>query len=409
MPDTDRRTVQLPSDRDSSGRDLGNEELALLEEALRSGHLNSTGGTMVPRFERAFATKNRLPHAIACASGSAAVHTAIASLGLKSGDEVITTSITDMGAILPILYEGLIPVFADVDPLTANLTADSIEAKLSERSRAVIVTHLFGQACEMAPILALAKKHKLRVIEDCAQAFLATEGENLVGTFGDISIYSFQQGKHMTTGEGGIVVSADADLADAAFRFVNKGWGYGDANPDHDRPGLNYRMTELQAAVGIAQLEKLDGCVNRRRTAAEQLHEQLAGLPGITVPAAREGSEHSYWRYALLVDSDVIPGGSDALGKRLSHCGVHNAPRYIRKPAFECAVFARALEYPVMSLAYEQSPRTAPEQQDRDQLVGTYAALEQLLVLPWNEHYTTEHVQFIAESIRSAHSELTQR
>ncbi|MGA0060608.1 MAG: DegT/DnrJ/EryC1/StrS family aminotransferase, partial [Planctomycetota bacterium] len=286
---TDPTPVVLPSDRDATGRDLGDRELELLAVAVRSGHLNSTGGTLVPRLAREFASRHGVPHAIACASGSAAVHAALGALGLRPGDEVVTTPLTDIGAVLPIAYEGATPVFADVDPVTLNVTADSLTAAITTRTRAVIVTHLFGQPCRMEPILALAQRHGFAVIEDAAQAFLATDGGRLCGTMGDLGCFSFQQGKHMTTGEGGIVVSSNKDLASGVQRFVDKGWGYGDPKPDHDRPGLNYRLTELQGAVGIAQLEKLDGCVQRRRASARALCEALADLEdlgvGLPIPA----------------------------------------------------------------------------------------------------------------------------
>ncbi len=397
---TDPTPVVLPSDRDATGRDLGDRELELLAVAVRSGHLNSTGGTLVPRLAREFASRHGVPHAIACASGSAAVHAALGALGLRPGDEVVTTPITDIGAVLPIVYEGATPVFADVDPVTLNVTADSLTAAITTRTRAVIVTHLFGQPCRMEPILALAQRHGFAVIEDAAQAFLATDGGRLCGTMGDLGCFSFQQGKHMTTGEGGIVVSSNKDLASGVQRFVDKGWGYGDPKPDHDRPGLNYRLTELQGAVGIAQLEKLDGCVQRRRASARALCEALADLEdqGVGLPIPAPGTEHSYWRFALRIDPERIPGGAVALGAHLTACGVQNAPRYVQKPAFDCAVFRERDRFGAMAGVF---PTEGPLG-DRSTHPGCYAGLERVLVLPWNEHYRAEHVDFIAMSVRRA-------
>lgn len=392
--------LTLPSDRDASGRDLGERELELLAEAVRSGHLNSTGGTLVPRLARAFAARHGVPHAIACASGSAAVHAALGALGLRSGDEVVTTPITDIGAVLPIVYEGATPVFADVDPVTLNVTAETLAARITERTRALIVTHLFGQPCRMEPILALANERGITVIEDAAQAFLATDGGRLCGTIGAIGCFSFQQGKHMTTGEGGMIVSSDPELASGVQRFVDKGWGYGDAKPDHDRPGLNYRLTELQGAVGIAQLEKLDGCVARRRASAQALCSALADLEehGVGLPTPQPGTEHSYWRFALRVDPNEIPGGAVALGAHLTACGVQNAPRYVQKPAFDCAVFRERDRFGALAGVF---PHDGPLG-DRTTHPGCYAGLERVLVLPWNEQYQPEHVDFIAASVRRA-------
>src|SRR5881396_4277059 len=159
--------LALPSDQEASGRTLGDEEIALAAEAIRSGTLTSTKGTFVKRLERRFAELLGVKHAWACASGTAAVHTAVAALDPEPGDEIITSPITDMGALAPILYQGAIPVFADVDPRTYSVTADSIARCLSERTKAVIVTHLFGHPCPMTEIMALAREKNIPVIEDC--------------------------------------------------------------------------------------------------------------------------------------------------------------------------------------------------------------------------------------------------
>src|SRR5207249_5999345 len=164
--------LTLPSDQEASGRTRGDEEIALVAEAIRSGTLTSTKGTFVKTLERRFAELLGVEHAWACASGTAAVHTTIAAIDPEPGEEIITSPITDMGALAPILYQGAIPVFADVDPVTCNVTAAAIERVLSERTRAVIVTHLFGNPCQMTEIMALCRSRGIVVIEDCAQAFL---------------------------------------------------------------------------------------------------------------------------------------------------------------------------------------------------------------------------------------------
>ena len=201
--------LTLPSDQDASGRTFGAEELQLLTEVMESGTLTSTKGNFVKTLEQEFARMIGAQHAFACASGSAAVHTAIAAIDPGPGDEIITSPITDMGALAPILYQSAIPVFADVDERTYNVTARTIEARLSERTKAIIVTHLFGNPCEMSEIMELADARGIPVIEDCAQAFLAEENGQPVGTIGAIGCFSLQQGKHITTGEGGLVTTND--------------------------------------------------------------------------------------------------------------------------------------------------------------------------------------------------------
>src|SRR5262245_2024710 len=180
----------LPSDQDATGRTLGDEEIALLAEAIRSGTLTVTKGRFGKKLETDFATLTGSKHAIACASGSAAVHCAVAALDPEPGDEIVTTSITDMGALAPILYQGAIPVFADVDPRTGNVTAETIAARITDRTKAIIVTHLFGNPCAMTGIMAVANACGVPVIEDCAQAFLATHRGKTVGTFGALGAFS---------------------------------------------------------------------------------------------------------------------------------------------------------------------------------------------------------------------------
>ena len=279
----------------------------MLTEAIRSGTLTSTKGIFVKRLERRFAEMTGSGSVYACASGSAAIHAAIAAIDPEPGDEIVTTSITDMGALTTILYQSAIPVFADVDPSTLNVTADTIEPCLSERTRAIVVTHLFGNPCEMGPIMSLAARRGIPVIEDCAQAFLARSGEKFVGTIGSIGCFSSQQGKHMTTGEGGMVTSDDRELSRRMFLFINKAWGYGDAKPDHYFLSLNYRMTELQGAVAAAQVEKLESVVQNRIRAADKLTKLIQSLPGISTPKVSPGNVHVYWKYVLTVDSTALP------------------------------------------------------------------------------------------------------
>lgn len=392
---------QLPSDQDASGRDLGSEELALIRQAIESGTLTSTKGRLVKQLELEFAETTGSAHAVACASGSAAVHIAVAALDLEPGDEVITTSVTDMGALAPLLFQGVIPVFADVDPTSLNVTAETIAARITKRTRAIIVTHLFGCPVDMAPVMALAHDHALPVIEDAAQAFLAEISGSPVGSVGAIGCFSFQQGKHMTSGEGGIVVTDDADLARRMRLFVNKAWGYGDPNPDHYFLALNYRLTELQGAVALAQLRKLPGAVKHRRAMAERLTDRLGGLAGLGLPIAPEGALHSYWRYPVWVDPEIVEGGVDFLAGALRELDIPAGPRYIQKPAFETQVFS---EQNTFGTSHWPFTVAAPEALDyaADRFPNTYRGLDRVLVLPFNEGFTEDHIDFIADGFHQA-------
>ena len=329
----------LPSDQNASGRTLGTEEIAALVAAIESGTLTSTKGQFVKQFEQSFADGLGMAHGYACSSGTAALHTAIAAIDPEPGDEIIATPITDMGALTPMLYQGAIPVFADVDPRTYNLTAETIEQRLSHRTKAIMVTHLFGNPCPMHEIMELARHRGISVIEDCAQAFGATVDGKYVGTIGDIGCFSLQQGKHITTGEGGVVVTNNSDLARRSFLFINKAWGYGDENPDHYFLALNYRMNELSGAVALAQLDKLDASISQRVALAELMTEKLANIDGVGLPAVADNAVATFWKYALDVDPDIIDGGTVAMATELKSHGIFSAPRYIQKPAFQCAVF----------------------------------------------------------------------
>jgi dTDP-4-amino-4,6-dideoxygalactose transaminase len=397
-------TPPLPSDGDRTGRGLGAEELALLREVIESGTLNCTRGTQVKAFERAFAVRYGVPSARAVSSGTAAIHTAIAAIDPEPGDEIVTTPVTDMGGIAPILYQQAIPVFADVDPLTLNVTPATVAARLGPRTRAVIATHLFGSPCDVAGIVALAAARGIPVIEDCAQAYLATQHGALVGTVGAIGAFSLQQGKHMTTGEGGLVVTADPARARRMTLFSDKAWGYGDPDPDHYFLALNYRMTDLQGAVARAQLAKLGDVVARRQEAATALDERLAGIEGLTLPRALPGATHVYWKYPLMIDPAMIPGGTDALGAALRARGIACQPRYVQKPAFECEVLRERRTYGRSGCPYSCRERAggAPIVYDRRDYPGTVRGLARVLVLPWNEFYSEAHVARIAAAVHEA-------
>jgi perosamine synthetase len=393
--------LTLPSDQDASGRTLGAEEIAAVSEAISTGTLTSTKGTFVRTLEERFARLMDMPHAHACSSGTAAIHIAIAALDPNPGDEIVSTPITDMGAITPILYQGAIPVFADVDPDTLNLTAETIERVLSPRTKAIVVTHLFGNPCDMTAIMKLANERGIAVIEDCAQAFMAEHAGKKVGTFGTIGCFSLQQGKHITTGEGGIVVTHDAAIARRLFLLINKAWGYGDAKPDHYFIALNYRITELQGAVAVAQLEKLEEVASRRVALANDFTQRVSGLPGISTPTVARGDVCTYWKYAINVDASVLPGGAVSLAKRLAERGIASAPRYIQKPAFDCAVIKDQKTFGDSKWPFTLA---RPEAVDysRERFPGSYAGLEHVLVLPWNDRYEDIHVRYIAENLKAA-------
>jgi perosamine synthetase len=397
--------IQLPSDQDVTGRELGDDEMVALAAAIESGTLTSTKGQFVKRLEERFAEYMGVQSSYACSHGTAALHTALAAVDPEPGDEVITTAITDMGALTPIIYQSAIPVFADVDSRTYNVTADTIEAVLSPRTKAIMVTHLFGNPCRMGEIMEMARVRGIPVIEDCAQAFGAEINGRKVGAWGDIGAFSLQQGKHITTGEGGLVTTNNADFARRMFLFINKAWGYGDKNPDHYFLALNYRMNELTGAVAVAQLEKLQDFIERRKTIAAALTAGLSDLPGLETPTVDQGATHTYWKYCLRIDGDRFEGGIDGLARGLRERDILCAPRYIQKPAFECQVIRDQRTFGNSRFPFSLA---RPEAVDysRDKYPGTYEALATVLVLPLNEKYTQQHVAYVVDAIRDAATQL---
>lgn len=394
-PDLD--LVALPSDQDASGRSFGPEELQLLTEVLASGILTSTKGTMVNAFETEFARLVGANYVSACSSGTAAIHTAIAALNPEPGDEIITSPITDMGALTPILYQTAIPVFTDVDPQSGNPTLESIHAKISDRTRAIIVTHLFGNPCNLAEIKALADTRRIPVIEDAAQAFGATIDGKPAGTIGDIGCFSLQQGKHITTGEGGLVCSNHELLAQRMRKFINKAWGYGELNPDHQFLALNYRMSELQGAVALAQLRKLSELCQVRQERARLFCELLADVENLDLPEVAPENQHGFWRIPLIVN-DISP---ETIATLLKEKGITALPNYIRKPAFQCEVFKNQATFGASRFPFTLA-RPEALNYDPAQFPGVFSFLSRVLVIGWNEKISVADVQIIADAIRKA-------
>jgi perosamine synthetase len=397
----------IPSDQDASGRSFDELEIEYLSAVIASGTLFGPKGTYVKRLETEFAQWSGRDFATACSSGTAAIHTALAALGVGPGDEVLTTGITDIGGLTPILYQGGIPVFCDVDPASGNITAETVAARITPRTKAVIVTHLLGNPADIEGIVAVAKAAGIAVLEDCAQAYGATVSGRGVGTFGQVAAFSLQQGKHITSGEGGLVTTDDPDLSRHMRLYVNKAWDY-DQPSDHDFIALNYRMTELEAAVATAQLSRIDDNLASRRRNAEVLMTVLADVPGVTSVSRVEGGDPSYWRVGLIVDPGVVPGGTDALAAELRGVDVPAASRYIRKPAFQTRLFTerRTLgdsSWP-FTLATEDALDYSPHRYP-----GTFEFLDRILVVPWNERLSETHVHRIAEAMSTGVETLTRR
>lgn len=339
------RAMPLPTVEDASGRTFGGAELALLTEVIHSGRLNRNGGTMVRRLEEEFADWTGARYCTASTSGTAALHLAVGALDLEPGDEVITTPVTDFGTVIPILMQNGIPVFADIEPETWCLDPADVARKITPRTRAIIAVHLFGQPADLDPLLALAHEHGLVLIEDCSQAYGTRYKGRPTGVQGHIGCYSLQQSKHLSAGDGGLTVTDDEALARRMRLFSDKGWPRGAGEPrTHLFLAPNYRMSELQGAVALAQLRKVDGVITARREAAARLDACLSDLPGLRPPRAREGDRVTYWLYPVHYDAAVLGVGVAEFCRALAAEGIPAAPGYVA-PVYHTPVLRELRTY----------------------------------------------------------------
>jgi len=292
------------------------DEIDAVKRVLESGQINYWTGSECRQFEQAYAELCGRDHAIALANGTVALELALHAFGIGAGDEVITTSRTFIASASCAVLRGATPVMADVDPISQNVTAASIRAVLTPRTKAVIVVHLAGWPCDMEPILGLAREHGFIVIEDCAQAHGATYQGRPVGSFGAAATFSFCQDKIITTGgEGGMLLLDDTAAWEKAWAYKDHGKSYDAvfrrAHPPgfrwvHESFGTNWRMTEMQAAIGRLQLGKLPAWVAKRRQLARMLDDGLAKLPAIRVTKPAPGTVHAYYRYYAFLEPEHL-------------------------------------------------------------------------------------------------------
>lgn len=286
----------------------GEEERALLNKALDSGKLMGPDG-MVADFENEVARAFNVKHVIMVTSGTAALHTALAALGVSEGDEVITNPMTDMGTTAAILAQHAIPVFADIDPQTRLISPDSVRARITNRTKVIITVHMSGLPCDMDTFMNIGLDYGVKILEDCAQGHGGLYGGCFLGSIGHAGGFSMNESKQMSTGDGGFVTTNDDETARIARLFRDKTYQRGPHIKRGEQPipffALNYRPTNLQAAVGIAQLHKLEALVARRAQIVKRYYEELGGLPHLELPTISEGSQPSYWPLAAKYVGDT--------------------------------------------------------------------------------------------------------
>ena len=392
------RTDPLPTVSNKSGRDFGKEELANLTEVIESGKLFRWGGKFVPQFEQEFAEMLGVKHATASTSGTSALHIAVAAVNPDPGDEIITAPITDMGTLIGILFQNAIPVFADLDPKTYTMLPESIEAQITPKTKAIICVHLFGQPCDMDPIMEIARKHNLKVIEDCCQAYFAEYKGKVVGTIGDMGCFSMQQSKHMSTGDGGITVTNDDVLGRRAMLFMDKGWPREPGARDYPFLGINYRMNELTGAVACAQIKKVRGIVEKRRKIADAITKGIASAPGVNPPFVREGVKHSWWLYPIMIDRKVLGITPQEFAKALTAEGIGASVGYIGKPIYMSPIFLDANTYGTLGCPFK-CPHANPREYKAEDCPNTLKILENIINLSCNEFFTDKDVADYVKAI----------
>jgi perosamine synthetase len=325
---------------------LDGNELAYVVDCLESGWISSQG-SYLRKFEAAFAEYLGVEHAIAVTNGTVALHLALVALGIGPGDEVIVPDLTFAASASAVVHAGATPVLVDVERRTWTLDVEKAAAAITPRTRAIMPVHLYGQPADMDAIRVLADRHGLLVVEDAAEALGSTWKGRKVGSLGDAATFSFFANKIVTTGEGGMVVFADAARAERARRLRDHGM-----NPAkrywHEEIGFNYRMTNMQAAIGLAQMERIDRFVEGKLRMAERYGKGLAGVPGVELPATRDGVRNTYWAYSILLSDCPSMEERDRVIARLARLGIGTRPLFYPMhvmPAFRA--YAGNRDFPV--------------------------------------------------------------
>lgn len=353
------------------------EAKKFVNEALDSGWVSSAG-KYIEEFEREFAKFIGVKHAITTTNGTTALHLALASLDIKEGDEVIVPTFTMVASVDAILYTGATPVFIDCEPDTFCMDVSQLEKKITKKTKAIMPVHIYGHPVDMDPLLEIAKKYDLSVVEDAAEVHGATYKGKMCGSMGHMNAFSFYGNKIITTGEGGMVVTNNDELAarartlkDLAHSPKKRFW--------HEEIGYNYRMTNMQAALGLGQLQHVHEFVEKKQWMAREYEKGIKAIKGIKVPTTKEYATNVYWMYAILVD-DQFPMTKDELRAALIEKGIDTRD-------FFYSVASMPLGKP-----YVKNSETFPVAEDIEKR-GLY--------LPSGLAITQEQINYVCESIHA--------
>ncbi|MFD0959713.1 DegT/DnrJ/EryC1/StrS family aminotransferase [Paenibacillus chungangensis] len=383
-----------------TGKRFGAEEAQQLLEALEQNTLFYHFGSKVKQFLSDFNTMYSVPYSVATSSGTAALHVALGAAGVSVGDEVITSPITDQGTVIGILYQNAVPVFADLEPYSFNLDPKSIEACITPRTKAIVVVHLAGNPCDMDPIMEIARKYNVKVIEDCAQAYLTKYKGRLVGTIGDYGCFSTNDFKHISTGDGGIVTVNSGDEADyhLTHAFADKNYKRlgNDLNRMPESLAPNYRMTELQGAVGIAQLTKMEWICEQRTRFGNAINEGLQGLKGLTPMQVAADNTCTYWFYMFRLNEENLNCTREQFCDALHAEGITNRMGYIPDVVYMQPMFQNKQAYLNSQFPFDLTDTTYK----RGDCPVAEAILQTAVQVPISEFYTKEDIAEVIAAIR---------
>ena len=307
---------------------IGTAERRNVMSALKRREISGNAGEFIGRFEHGFAKYCSCEFGIAVTSGTSALHLAMAAIGIGPGDKVIVSSFTNMATFFAVLYLNAVPVPVDIDRETWNVDPSLVEDKVDERTKAIIPVHIYGHPVDMDLILKIASQHELQVAEDCAEAHGATYKGKKVGSLGDVGCFSFYGNKIITTGEGGMLTTNSSSLAERARSLRTLAFGK-QHKFMHEAIGYNYRMTNLQAAIGCAQVPRIETIIKRKRAVAAFYNETLADVPGLQLPVERDYAKNVYWMYHLLVEPKEFGCTRAHLMEELGRLGVETRESFV--------------------------------------------------------------------------------
>ena len=368
-------------------------------ESLDSGRISYWSKNKVNKFCSTVTEYFDIPYCAGCSSGSAALHAAVGALEIEPGYEVITSPITDMGTLIGILYQNLIPVFADVDPHTYNITAESIAKVITPRTRGIIVVHLAGNPCDMEPIMELSRARGIPVIEDCAQCYGALYKGRKAGTIGDIGAFSLNESKHLSSGEGGFCITANEKYYVLCHNYMDKYYDRLNRGGRLSRLAPCYRLSELQYAVATAQFGKLDSIIAARRAYAAKINDGLKDISGIVLPEIVPGAESAWWFYMFRLEPGKFKGEAKAFAEAMCAEGAAASAGYIPRPIYQEELFAKKSFFPgnvwpaeiISGQKYSYTPGLCPVAEE---------VLQTAIRMPVSEFYSNTDAEDTIKAVR---------